>query len=192
MKIAYVEDDIDSLQLFASRFRAAGDSFDGFSSAEAALPAIHSGQYDALVIDIRLPGASGVELLSKLREKNVQTPCALITAFSSAGLTKIAVNANANYLLEKPFTFKELKSILERISEAPAPLTHLVDRGLAKLGLTSRENEIARFILKGLSNAEIARTLSLSEKTVKQHITQVFEKAAVASRAEFFSFIFPV
>ena len=192
MKIAYVEDDADSLILFGSRFRASGDALDGYTSAESALPGITPGKYDALLIDIRLPGQSGIELLTKLRAKNVQTPSVLITAFSSAGLTKQAVNANAQYLLEKPFAFADLKKLLEKIIETPAPLQHLVDRGLARFGLTPREEEIARLVLKGLSNAEIARAATLSEKTVKQHVSEILGKARVESRAALFSLIFPV
>lgn len=192
MKIAYVEDDADSLALFSARFRQAGDALDGFGSAEEAFVSITSGAYDALVIDIRLPRESGVELLARLRAKSVQTPCVLITAFSSAGLTKQAVNANANYLLEKPFSFADLKRVLDKMTLSPAPLQHLVDRALSQMGLTGREEEIARLLLKGLSNAEIARAANLSEKTVKQHIGQVFDKSGVASRAELFSYIFPV
>lgn len=192
MKIAYVEDDADSLSLFGTRFRGEGHAFDGFESGEKALAAVGSGVYDALVVDIRLPGMSGVDLLAKLRAKHVHTPCVLITAFSSAGLTKQAVNASAQYLLEKPFTFSALKNVLEKITDAPAPLQHLVDRGLARLGLTPREEEIARLVLKGLSNAEIARAAGLSDKTVKQHVSEIFQKAQVENRAGLFSLIFPV
>ncbi len=56
--------------------------------------------------------------------------------------------------------------------------------------LSAREE--ARLLLKGLSNAELARTAGISEKTIKQYVTQVFQKANVTSRAEFFSVIFPV
>jgi DNA-binding NarL/FixJ family response regulator len=107
-------------------------------------------------------------------------------------LTKQALNASANYLLEKPFTYAALRNIVNRILVSPGSLQYCADRGLEKLKLTDRENEIARLILKGLSNFEIAKTLSISEKTVKQYVTQIFEKSAVSSRAEFFSYIFPI
>jgi DNA-binding CsgD family transcriptional regulator len=58
--------------------------------------------------------------------------------------------------------------------------------------LTEREDAVARLLLKGLSNAEIARVAAISEKTVKQHIGQIFSKAGVASRSEFFASIFPL
>jgi DNA-binding NarL/FixJ family response regulator len=63
---------------------------------------------------------------------------------------------------------------------------------LANLKLPKREEEIARFVLKGLSNKEIAQVAKISEQTVKQYVTQIFEKAQIKSRAEFFSYIFPI
>jgi DNA-binding NarL/FixJ family response regulator len=192
VKIAYIEDDKDALEIFAKRFKIDSIHCDTYVSAEEALPHILAGTYDVLVLDIRLPGMSGVELLLKLRERQVHTPCILITAFSSLELAKEALNASASYLLEKPFSYKALKHVVEKNADVPTSIQYCVDRGLVKLALTGREEETARLMLKGLSNAEIARAALISEKTVKQYVTQIFEKAGVESRAEFFSTIFPV
>ena len=81
--------------------------------------------------------------------------------------------------------------MISKISSTPTSLQYCVDRGLAQLQLTQREEEISRYVLKGLSNLDIANLLSISEKTVKQYMTQIFEKADVSSRSEFFSFVFP-
>ena len=75
---------------------------------------------------------------------------------------------------------------------APPSLQDCVDRGLGTLAMTKREAEIARLLLKGLSNKEIADIAQIAEPTVKQYIAQIFEKARVGSRGEFFSYIFPV
>ena len=83
MKIAYVEDDKDSATIFSGKLRADDIACDLYADAEGALPKINPGLYDILVIDIRLPKASGTELLQKLRAKQVHTPCILITAFNS-------------------------------------------------------------------------------------------------------------
>lgn len=192
MKIAYIEDDRDAAEIFLGRFRADGVRCDVYASAEEAAPSIGSGTYDAVVLDIRLPGQSGIDLLKKLRARGIFTPAVVITAFNSLELTKEALNAGASYLLEKPFSYRSLKQIVEKVVAQPQSLQYCVDRGLERLGLTDREDEVARAVLKGLSNAEIARTYSLSEKTVKQYVTQIFAKARVESRAEFFSWIFPV
>lgn len=192
MRLAYIEDDADARSLFAGRFRSDGWTCDEYGSGEEALGRIQAGSYDALILDIRLPGMNGVELLQELRRRGVHTPCVLITAFGSLGLMKQAVNSAANYLLEKPFAYADLRRVIDKALEPPATLQYFVDRGLDRLQLTGREQDVARLLLKGLSNAEIARAATLSEKTVKQHITQIFGKAGVQSRSEFFATIFPL
>ena len=192
MKLAYIEDDIDARVIFAKKLRANGISCEEFSEAEEAILRIQPGSHDVLIIDIRLPGMSGVELLSQLRHRQIHTPCILITAFNNLQYAREAFQASASYLLEKPFSFKSLEALVHKVFEAPGTLQHCVDRGLTKLNLKGREEEVARYLLKGLSNAEIARVIGISEKTTKHYITLIFEKAEVSSRSEFFSYIFPV
>ncbi len=192
MKIAYVEDDQDARQIFGERLRAAGHACSFFDHAESLLETISPGAFDVLITDIRLPGISGIELLRKLRGRNIQTPCILITAFNSLEHARDALNASANFLIEKPFRFEALTNAIQKVTTENLSVQHCVDRGLAELDLTERENEVARLLLKGLSNSEIADILRISEKTVKQYLTQVFLKAGVNSRGEFFSSIFPV
>lgn len=192
MKIAYVEDDHDAREIFKERLLAEKHSCALFDTGEALLEAITPGAFDVLIVDIRLPGLSGIELIRKLRGRSIQTPCILITAFNSLEHARDALNASANYLLEKPFRFDALMKALRKVTTENLSVQHCADRGLEELRLTERENEIARLLLKGLSNSEIASILRISEKTVKQYLTQIFQKANVTSRSEFFSSIFPV
>lgn len=192
MKIGYVEDDRDARQIFGERLQSQGHSCSFFDRAEELLEAITPGAFDVLITDIRLPGISGIDLIRKLRGRSIQTPCILITAFNSLEHARDALNASANYLLEKPFKFESLMKAIQKVTTENLSVQHCADRGLAELQLTERESEIARLLLKGLSNAEIADILRISEKTVKQYLTQVFLKANVSGRGEFFSSIFPV
>jgi DNA-binding NarL/FixJ family response regulator len=70
-------------------------------------------------------------------------------------------------------------------------LATIRDQSLSKAGLTPKEQDIARLLLKGLSTPEIAKTVGNSEKTVKQHISVIYEKSGVHSRPEFFYHVFP-
>ena len=193
MKLAYIEDDADARTLFIEQLIEGGVQCDGFASAEDFLKIASAGAYDVLVIDIRLPKLDGVKLLRRLREERaVFTPAILITAFNSVDYAREALNSSANYLLEKPFSFATLRRVIDRVLAGPKSLQDCVDRGLGTLALTKRETDIAHLVLKGLSNKDIAAVAQLSEPTVKQHIEQIFEKARVNSRGEFFSYIFPV
>ena len=193
MKLAYVEDDVDARTLFIEQLTESGFHCEGFASAEEFLKIAAAGAYDVLIIDIRLPKLDGVTLLRRLREeREVFTPAILITAFNSVDYAREALNSSANYLLEKPFSFATLRRVIDRVLAGPKSLQDCVDRGLGTLSLTKRETDIARLVLKGLSNKDIVSVTQLSEPTVKQYVTQIFEKANVASRSEFFSSIFPV
>jgi len=192
MKLAYIEDDVDARTIFSRKLSDEGLPCDTYGTAEDFLKAVAPGSYDILIIDIKLPGRSGVQLLKELRQRAIFTPAILITAFNSLTYAHQALNASASYLLEKPFSFTALKRVIHKVLASPQSLQACVDRGFAVFGLTGREEEIGRLLLKGLSNREIADTMSISEKTVKQHITQIFQKAKVKSRAELFSSIFPL
>lgn len=191
MKVAYIEDDQDARQIFAGRLCEDGYECRTFDHAESFLENVSAGDFDVVISDIQLPGKNGVELIRTLRERQVLVPCILITAFNSLEYARSALNASANYLLEKPFSYEDLLSVIQKVTGGALTVEHCVQRGLAAMDLTEREGEIAQLLLKGLNNQEIAKIASLSEKTVKQHITQIFQKSGVTSRAEFFSSIFP-
>ena len=191
MKLAYVEDDRDARTIFSRKLAQEGFVCDAFGSAEEFLKVAEPGGHDLLIVDIRLPGRDGAQLLKELRERNIFTSAILITAFNSLDYAHRALNASASYLLEKPFSFSSLTRVIQKVLASPQSLQACVARGLAVLQLTGREDEVSRLVLKGLSNKEIARTMSISEKTVKQYVTQIFQKARVASRGELFSSIFP-
>jgi DNA-binding NarL/FixJ family response regulator len=192
MKIAYLEDDENLRTLYIDRFAQARYTCDAFTNAEDLLKAAAPGKFDLLLLDIRLPGMSGVQLLKALRQRGIFTPAILMTAFNNVEYAREALNASANYLLEKPFSFSQLKRLAEKVVSTPTSLHDCVDRGLARLRLAKREEEVARLLLKGLSNKDIADIAHITEPTVKQYLVQLFQKAGVRSRTEFFSYIFPV
>ncbi len=192
MRLAYIEDDRDAREIFSRKLAGDGFHCETFDAAEEFLPVASPGRYDLLLIDIRLPKQDGVRLLKQLRQRGVYTPAVIMTAFNSVAYAREALNSGANYLLEKPFRYASLVKVIRRTVSAPRSLHDYVDRGLATLGLSAREAEIAQLVLKGLSNKEIAQVTRISEQTVKQHVGQIFEKARVTTRAEFFSFLFPV
>ncbi len=155
MKLAYIEDDTDARTIFSRKLSEEGFPCNAFGSAEESLRVATPGGYDLLIVDIRLPERNGVELLKDLRARNVFTPALLITAFNSLDYAHQALNASASSLLEKPSSFASLIRVIRKVLASPQPLQTCFDRGLAVLRLTSREDEVARLALKGLSNKEI-------------------------------------
>lgn len=100
--IAVVEDDDPLRDAMESMLRSSGFSVDKFSSAEAFLNSSEQQRTDCLVLDVRLPGMSGVELQRRLLEMNVAVPIVFVTAHGDASLRELVMKAGASGFLTKP------------------------------------------------------------------------------------------
>lgn len=188
-----VEDEPDARSILARRMQAHGWSCLAHPNAESALRDPELRFVEAVVADVLLGEGrmTGIDLIVELRKQDVRAPVVLVTAFADQQRTKAALNSGASYLLEKPFTTEALRGVLEKVTAVDVDLARLVNRALARARLTKKEEEVARLVLKGLTSAEIGAMMGNSEKTIKQHLTQVYSKLGVAGRAEFFHLVFP-
>jgi DNA-binding NarL/FixJ family response regulator len=193
-RVLLVEDDPDARQsLERALVRAGYECYAAASEPEAMAAAARAPFLDVVVSDVVLgeDDRGGVRLVPALRAAGVRAPVVLITAFAELENVKQALNEGAAFLLEKPFRAPELLDVLRRVTGEPRDIGFLVDRALAQAGLTEKEQSIARLLLKGLTSVEIAELEGNSDKTIRQHVTQIYAKCGVASRAEFFHFVFP-
>ncbi len=134
---------------------------------------------------------SGIDLIPALRAEGVGAPVVLMSSPCDKQRLKAALNAGASYFVEKPFTTESLRAVLEKVTAVDVNLLSLINRTLARARLTRKEEQAARLVLKGIGSAEVAQVMGNSEKTVKQHLTQVYSKLSVSGRAGFFHLIFP-
>jgi DNA-binding NarL/FixJ family response regulator len=188
-----VEDEADARTILARRLSAFGWNCLAHPSVESALRDPQVRFVEAVVADVVLGEGrmSGIDLIPALRKEDIRAPVVLVTAFADQQRLKDALNAGAAYLLEKPFTTEALRGVLEKVTTVDVDLTKLVNKALSRARLTRKEEEVARLVLKGLTSAEIGAMMGNSEKTIKQHLTQVYAKLGVAGRAEFFHLVFP-
>jgi DNA-binding NarL/FixJ family response regulator len=188
-----VEDEADARTILSRRLQAFGWTCLPHSSAESALEDPELRYVEAVVADVVLGEGrlSGIDLIGELRKRDARAPVVLVTAFADQQRVKAALNGGASYLLEKPFTTEALRGVLDKLASVDVDLGKLVNRALSRARLTRKEEEVARLVLKGLSSAEIGQMMGNSEKTIKQHLTQVYAKLGVAGRAEFFHLVFP-
>ncbi len=188
-----VEDEADARTILSRRLQAFGWNCLAHASGESALRDSELRYVEAVVADVVLGEGrmTGIELISALRRDEIRAPVVLVTAFADQQRVKAALNAGASHLLEKPFTTEALRAVLEKVTSADVDLARLVNRALLKARLTRKEEEVARLVLKGLSSCEIGQLIGNSEKTIKQHLTQVYAKLGVAGRAELFHLVFP-
>jgi len=193
-KLLLVEDEVDARKALARALAREGfECIEAYDVETALAETRRHPDLAVAVVDIVL-GADergGVCLVPLLRGLIPQLSVIAITAFANVANVKQLLNDGASFLLEKPFRAAELVEALSRVLAEHANIGPWVDRALLPLGLTVKEMTIARLLLKGLPTGEIARLENNSEKTIRQHLSQVYAKAKVASRSEFFHFVVP-
>jgi DNA-binding NarL/FixJ family response regulator len=180
-----IDDEPDTRDLLARALEREGFSAVTAGSAEEALAAARATSVDVVVTDIVL-GADdrrGLRLMNELREAGVTAPTIVITAYADVDKVKTALNDGAAHLLEKPFGARDLVVAIERVlSGGSRPdIESIFDRAR----LTDKERTVARHLLRGLSSSEIAALENNSPKTIRQHVSQIYAKCGVGTRAEF-------
>ena len=191
--ILLVEDELDARVSLSRAIERAGYTCLSAASYDEALALSPDGILSASVVDIVLgdDDTGGLRLIPHLRSLPGRPPVIVITAFADVEKVKTALNAGAAYLLEKPFRAPQLLDVLARFATDPGEFRQYIDAALSRARLTEKETSVARLLLKGLTSQEIARVESNSEKTIRQHVSQIYAKCGVSSRAEFFHFVFP-
>ncbi|MDY0013215.1 MAG: response regulator transcription factor [Rhodocyclaceae bacterium] len=185
----YVVDDDEALRdsllwmLDANGFRA-----EGFESAEAFLAAYTPAMTGCLVLDVRMPGMSGLELFDRLRTLHVTLPVIFITGHGDVPMAVATLKRGAHDFIEKPFGDKAMQALIEqclaqeRESRDRVRQEAAIARRLEQL--TSRERDVLDLIIAGRLNKQIAGDLSISIKTVEVHRARVMEKMGASSLAE--------
>jgi DNA-binding NarL/FixJ family response regulator len=161
------------------------------ATAEQALALVPQLEPDIVVMDLQLPGMSGIEAVKRLQGAHPQVKVVVLTSFAGQDSVLPAVRAGvAGYLL-KDVGPGELADALRVVHAGGAQLhpqvAATVLQSVAEAAhdpLTPRENEVLRLVATGLSNRLIARELALSEKTVKAHVSAVLSKLGVADRTQ--------
>ena len=187
--ILLVEDEFDTRELLGRALERAGYTCLTAASAPEALSAArNASSIDLVVTDVVLgtDSMAGLGLMTELRRQGVRAPVVIITAYADVEKLKIALNEGAAHFLEKPFRAPKLLEVVERMLHSSPPLNHAVEEILTRAQLTEKERIVARLLLDGLSSSEIAARENNSPKTIRQHVTQIYAKCGVASRAQFF------
>ena len=194
-RVLFVEDEDDARDILTRALARAGYVCTSVGTYPAALAAIDApGEpFDAAIVDLVLGehDRGGEDLVPRIRATTRGAPIVVVTAFADLERVKRVLNDGASFLLEKPFRAQELLDTLARPLGDRDSVAHLVDRALSRAKLTDKEAQVARLLLKGLPTAEIARLEGNSDKTVRQHVSQIYAKCGVSSRPEFFHYVFP-
>jgi len=185
----YVIDDDASLRRALKRLiRSIGLNVETFDTARSFMDHGAPQMPACLVLDIRMPGISGMELQEQLKESGIQIPIVFITGHGSIPMSVRAMKAGAVDFIEKPFEDQQLiDSIHAAINKSKAFLNdHAESVELHRRldSLTPREHEVFLLVVAGLLNKQIAFDLGMSEKTVKVHRGRVMRKMKAESLAD--------
>ncbi len=192
-KVLLVEDDAALGAEIQAALQRARITCDHFTTLDEAKKAFDGKTYHAVVTDIYLDSQTGsrggLDLIRYVESSGI--PTFIMSSAADLKIAKEGMNHGAIYLFEKPFNPADLIAVLKKTWEEPRGLQAILERFLDQHGLTNKEKEVVRLLIKGLSNKEIASMEDNSDRTIKFHLTSIFEKCGVQSRTELFNAIFP-
>jgi FixJ family two-component response regulator len=159
-----------------------------FGSGEAFLDAYHEDMTGCLVLDVRMPGMSGLELHERLQGLGATLPIIFVTGHGDVPMAVSALKNGAADFIEKPFNDKEILRLIEQCLAVDrqqfSQRRRLAEVARRMSSLTLREREVMDLIAAGRLNKQIADDLGISIKTVEVHRARVMDKMEVRSVAE--------
>ncbi len=167
---------------------AAGYHVETFAGGEAFLASHHAAERACLVVDVRMPGMNGFELLARLAAAGNASPAIMITGHGDVAMAVEAMKAGAVDFVEKPVRSEQLLACIDRaLRQAARPAERLEWRTAAAMriaGLTRREHEVMEHVVAGHANKEIAARLRIAQRTVETHRANVMKKMGAASLSD--------
>lgn len=205
IRLAIVED-LDEVREGLRNYLSRNSDFEllgAYPAAEEAIPAILISKPDIVIMDIHLPGMTGIECIRKLRPECPDTQYMMFTVYENDDKVFEALQAGASGYLLKHTPLPQLTEALKELYEGGSPMSVNIARKLvrvfqnqpnpnlpADISLSGRENQILQLLSKGLLYKEIADQLSISTHTVRQHIHKIYEKLHVQNRTEALNKVF--
>lgn len=198
ISLAIVED-LDEVREGLKQFISLNPEFkvlDTFKTAEEALHDLPQIQPDIVIMDINLPGMSGIECIKQVKKKVPRTQFMMFTVYENDEKVFEALKAGASGYLLKNTGLVQIIESLKELHNGGSPMSSNIARKLVTIFreqqpetepmevLSKRENEILQLLSKGLLYKEIADQLSISTGTVRQHIHKIYEKLHVQNRTE--------
>jgi FixJ family two-component response regulator len=185
---AYIVDDDESIRtLWRWLMESNGIAVRTFATAAEFIESYRNGSAGCLVLDLKLPGMSGLELQEYLNRRGIEIPIVFVTGHGDVPAAVSALKGGAVDFIQKPFSHRDVLSIIEKAFQRDAEIRRTRVERLAVSGrlaaLTDRERDVLRRVIEGKPNKIIAGELDISMKTVEFHRSKVMEKMGVDSVA---------
>jgi FixJ family two-component response regulator len=186
--VAVIDDDEAVREAVDDLLRSVGLRMQGYASAAEYQARKRSDAPSCIVLDVRLPGASGLEIQRDLQEAGDDTPIIFITGHGDIPMSVQAMKAGALEFLTKPFRDQDLLDAIQRAisrdAERRLQRVTIADLRARLESLTAREREVMAFLAAGQPNKQIGAAIGATESTVKTHRTQIMRKMGASSVAE--------
>ncbi|HUG22393.1 response regulator transcription factor [Piscinibacter sp.] len=185
---AYIVDDDEAIRtLWRWLMESNGIAVQTFATAAEFIASYRAGGLACLVLDVRLPGMSGLELQEYLKREGVEIPIVFVSGHGDVPTAVSALKGGAVDFIQKPFSYRDVLTIIQRAFERDAEIREkrarrsVVAERIA--ALTEREREVMHRVVEGKLNKVIADELGISVKTVEFHRAKVMEKMGADSVA---------
>ena len=187
--IVFIVDDDSSVRTALKRLvKSVGHKVITFSSAQGFLDHDHPDEPSCLVLDIRMPGLSGLELQEQMAAAGRTIPIIFITGHANISISVRAMKAGAVDFLEKPFDDQVLLDAIHHaiVKDTQSKREQVEKKEIKKrvASLTPREHEVFSLVITGMLNKQTAFELGTSEKTIKVHRARVMQKMSAESLAD--------
>ena len=187
--VVWVVDDDEAMRSSLKwLIRSVGMRVESFDSADAFLRDHYPGRFGCLLLDARMPGMSGLDLLNCLEREQMMPPTIIITGHGDVLMAVQAMKAGAVDFIEKPFNdeilLDAIRHALAKEEERRVTSARVAEYAERTEHLTPRELEVMKMVTDGRSNKEIANALGVSAKTIEVHRARVMEKMRARSLAE--------
>ncbi len=183
-----IDDDVSMREALQNLLRSVGLQVETFETAREFLVRPRPDAPGCLVLDVRLPGLSGLDLQRELAKSDIEIPIIFITGHGDIRMSVQAMKAGAVEFLEKPLRDQDLldavRQAIERNREARAQLLETAQLRARYDSLTAREREVMALVVRGLLNKQIAGEVGTTEATVKLHRGRVMHKMQADSLAD--------
>jgi FixJ family two-component response regulator len=186
--IVVIDDDASVRKALENLFKSVGFAVELFASPQEFLQSERRDRPGCIVLDVRFPGRSGLDMQRDLASANAQLPIIFITGYGDIPMSVRAMKAGAVEFLTKPFRDQDLLDAvgagIEKDRERRAGETRLAELQARFETLTARERQVMSLVVAGRLNKQIAGELGVSEMTVKMHRRQVMRKMQAGGVAQ--------